>query len=102
MTSAAPCIGEVSASPQQLAWNIGTTGSTTSRHEMPRGSGGAGHHRMRPGGGGEIDDALGMAGRARRVAHAGGGALVEGRPGEIAVDLGDPRLIGHGIPERGL
>ena len=39
ITMVAPCIGEVSASPQQLAWNIGTTGSTTSRLDIPMASG---------------------------------------------------------------
>ena len=32
-------IGEVSARPQQLAWNIGTTGRMTSRDEQPMASG---------------------------------------------------------------
>ena len=35
---AAPTIGEVKASPQQLAWNIGTTGRITSREETPMAS----------------------------------------------------------------
>ena len=35
----APIMGEVSASPQQLAWNIGTTGSIMSREETPMASG---------------------------------------------------------------
>ena len=38
MTSAAPFIGAVSASPQQLAWNIGTTGMMTSRDDTPMAS----------------------------------------------------------------
>ena len=38
MIRVAPFIGAVSAMPQQLAWNIGTTGITTSREEMPMAS----------------------------------------------------------------
>ena len=38
ITRLAPFIGAVSAMPQQLAWNIGTTGMTTSREEMPMAS----------------------------------------------------------------
>src|SRR5579862_1481115 len=41
ITIAAPIIGEVKASPQQLAWNIGTTGRITSREETPMASAGA-------------------------------------------------------------
>ena len=39
MTSAAPVIGEEKASPQLLAWNIGTIGSTVSREDSPIASG---------------------------------------------------------------
>ena len=35
ITRLAPIIGAVSAIDQPLAWNIGTTGMTTSRHEIP-------------------------------------------------------------------
>src|SRR5258708_39315347 len=35
ITRLAPIIGAVSATDQPLAWNIGTTGMTTSRHEIP-------------------------------------------------------------------
>ncbi len=48
-----------------------------------------------------IDDALGIAGRAGGVAHADGGVLVEGLPGEVVVDLGQPILVGDGIGEGG-
>ena len=34
-TSLAPAIGTLWARPQQLAWNIGTTGMITSLAEMP-------------------------------------------------------------------
>ena len=40
-TSVAPTIGAVKASDQPLAWNIGTTGSTTSRDDRPLQSGSA-------------------------------------------------------------
>jgi hypothetical protein len=33
MTKAAPAIGVANIIAQQLAWNMGTTGITTSRHE---------------------------------------------------------------------
>ena len=46
-----------------------------------------------------IDHALGMAGRARGVAHAGGGVLVERLPGEVAVRCGDPVLIGDRVAQ---
>ena len=46
-----------------------------------------------------IEHALGIAGRARGVAEAGGGAFVELLPAEIAVDLGDPVLVGDGVLE---
>ena len=41
-----------------------------------------------------------MAGGARGVAHAGGGVFVEALPGEIAVDLADPFLVGDGVLQR--
>ena len=41
ITSVAPTIGVEKASDQQLAWNIGTTGITTSREAMPLESGSA-------------------------------------------------------------
>ena len=46
-----------------------------------------------------IDDAFRIAGRAGRVAHAAGGVFLERRPGEIAIDLGDPVLIGHRVAQ---
>ena len=49
-----------------------------------------------------IEHALGIAGGAGGVAHAGGGALVERLPFEIAVDFADPVFIGDGVLERGL
>ena len=48
-----------------------------------------------------IEHALGMAGGAGGVAEPGGGALVEFLPGEIAVDLGDPVLVGDRVLELG-
>src|SRR5947208_2065079 len=39
ITRLAPTIGAVSAIDQPLAWNIGTTGMTTSREEIPNISG---------------------------------------------------------------
>ncbi len=49
-----------------------------------------------------IDDALGISGRARRVAHAGGVVFGDLDPLEIAVDGGDPVFIGDRVLERGL
>ena len=48
-----------------------------------------------------IEHALRVSGRAGGVAEAGGGALVELLPGEIAVDLADPVLVGDGVLEFG-
>ena len=49
-----------------------------------------------------IEHALRVAGGAGGVAHAGGGVLVERRPGEIAVDFGDPVFIGDRVLQRRL
>ena len=46
-----------------------------------------------------IEHALGMAGGAGGVAEAGGGAFVEFLPGEVAVDLCDPVVVGDGVLE---
>ena len=48
-----------------------------------------------------IEHALGIAGGARGVAEAGRGAFVELLPREVAVDLGDPVLVGDGVLEFG-
>ena len=45
-----------------------------------------------------VEYALGISRCSGRVAHAGGGVFVERPPFEIAVDLADPLLIGHGVP----
>ena len=47
-----------------------------------------------------VKNALRVAGRPRRVAHAGRSILVEGFPGEITVDLADPFLVGHDVGQR--
>ena len=59
------------------------------------------HHGMQHVGAVRIEHALGIAGGAGGVAHAGRGVLVERLPGEVAVGFGDPFLIGHGIFQRG-
>ena len=41
MTMLAPTIGQVSARPQVLAWNIGTTGRIVSAADTPMASGSA-------------------------------------------------------------
>ncbi len=55
------------------------------------------HQRMDDVGAVRIDDALRVARRARRVAHAGGGVLVEALPGEVVVDLVQPVLVGDRV-----
>ena len=57
----------------------------------------AGDHRVQHVRAVAVEHALGIAGRAGRVAHAGRGVLVELLPGEIAVGLGQPLLVGHHI-----
>ena len=59
------------------------------------------HHRVQHVGAVRIDHALGIAGGARGVAHAGRGIFVKGFPVEVAVDVGDPLLVGHGVLQRG-
>ena len=46
-----------------------------------------------------VDDALRVAGGAGGVAQAGGRVLVEGRPAEILVRLGEPFLVGRRIAQ---
>ena len=48
-----------------------------------------------------IEHALRVSGRARGVAHAGGGIFVEPLPGKIAVGLRDPFLVGDRVSQRG-
>ena len=67
----------------------------------PHGVGLRRHHRVQHVGAVRIDHALGIAGGARRVAHAGRGIFVKGFPVEVAVDVGDPLLVGHGVLQRG-
>ena len=100
MTSAAPFIGAVKASPQQLAWNIGTTGMMTSRDDTPMASPMLAIIECSTFERCEYRHALGMAGGAGGVAHAGCGILVEALPGEVAVGLGDPVLIGDRVLQR--
>ena len=97
----APRIGQESARPQELAWNIGTTGSTESYAVTVRHRGRARHHRMQEVRAMGIEHALRIAGRAGGVAEAGRGPLVELLPGEVAVDLADPILVGDGVLELG-
>uniref|UniRef100_A0A0N4ZXM1 LigA n=1 Tax=Parastrongyloides trichosuri TaxID=131310 RepID=A0A0N4ZXM1_PARTI len=49
-----------------------------------------------------IEHALRIAGRARGVAEAAGGLLVEAAPGHVAEDLLQHRLIGLGVRQLGL
>ena len=60
------------------------------------------HQRVQHVGAVRVDDALRVAGRARRVAHAGGGVLVELAPFEVAVFVRDPVLVGDRVLQRGL
>ena len=60
-------------------------------------SGSARHEGVQHVGAMRVEHALGIAGGAGGVAHAGGGVLVEALPGEVAVDLADPFLVGHGV-----
>ncbi len=48
-----------------------------------------------------IEHAFRRAGGAGRVAHAGGGILVERAPGEVAIDLADPFLVRHRVAQAG-
>jgi len=56
--------------------------------------------RMQDIGAVRVDNAFGIACGARRVAHAGGSVFIERAPGEIAVGLADPFLVGDGILQR--
>ncbi len=55
--------------------------------------------RMQDVGAMRIEHALGIAGGAGSVAEAGGGVLLEFGPAEVAVDLGQPFFVGHGVGE---
>ena len=75
-TSSAPAITAACARPQALAWNIGTTGRTTSRSQTPSVSASIAPMECRTLERCAVDDALRVAGRAARVTHRRGPVLV--------------------------
>ena len=58
------------------------------------------HHRVQHVRAVAVEDALGVAGRARRVAHPRRRVLVDGHPVEVAVGLGKPFLVGDDVGQR--
>ena len=66
--------------PHALAWNIGTTGRIVSRAEIAWAFGQRGGQRVQHQRPVRVDDALRASGRARRVTHRRGAALVQRRP----------------------
>ena len=84
----APVITAPYGTPQQLAWNIGVTGSTTSAAAQRPVLAEAADQRVQHGRAMRVDDALGPAGGARGVAHGDRIVLV-------VLDAGE-RLAGGG------
>jgi len=63
---------------------------------------GVGHQRVQHVGTMRVQDALGIAGRTRGVAHRSRGIFVKRLPGKVAVGLRDPVFIGYRVLQRGL
>ena len=80
MTRLAPTATPAWARPQALAWNMGTTGRIVSRSQAPMLSAVVDADRVQPRRAVGVDDALGVAGGAARVAHGGGPVLVQPGP----------------------
>ena len=82
-----PTAGHEKARPQALAWNIGTTGSTMSRHRQAHHVGLQRDQRVQEVGAVRVEHALGIAGGAGGVAEAAGGVLVEAAPDAVRAVL---------------
>ena len=88
------------AMPQALAWNIGTTGIATSWMPRPNALGAITPMVCSNGRAVRVDDALGVARGAARVAHRGGRVLVRDVEvdrlgvGEQRLVVEDPRVVG--------
>ena len=90
ITRSAPAATPAWARPQALAWNIGTTGRIRSDSPMPNESAVIAAHRVQERAAMAVDDALRVARRAARVAHAGGAVLVV----DVELDRGRRRRAG--------
>src|SRR3954452_5609131 len=84
-TCAAPASAHVYGSPQAFAWNIGTTGITTSASPTAEHAGGHGGERVEDDRAVRVEHALRAGGRAARVAHRGGLTLAELRQRRVRV-----------------
>ena len=69
MISSTPAKNAVYTRPQALTWNIGTIEQAAVALAEADRVGRRGGHRVQPGGAVRVDDALGVARRARGVAH---------------------------------
>jgi len=89
-------MGAVSASPQQLAWNMGTTGRTMSQLEIPMASGALTIIECRTFDRCEYTTPLGFR-SCRCVAHAAAVFFIERLPAEVIIDFGNPVFVADGV-----